>query len=141
VKFGSELDVIQRRESLKAGAIAATVALVFFGLFALGHQWLWHRFSWDWQLLLRAMMAGLSGGLFGITYRYAVRSTPNLQLKLGVVFAFGLVRACGQADVGIVLTNAFLTLTILGSESILLFAIAGTTLDVAMQQGWVKPFD
>jgi hypothetical protein len=141
VKFGSELDAMQRWESFKAGAIAATVVLVFFSLFALGHQWLWHRFSWDWQLLVRAAMAGGSGGLFGITYRYAVRTLSNVQVKLGVVLAFGLVRACGQADVGIVLTNAFLTLTILGSESLLLFAIAGITLDVAMQQGWVKPFE
>ncbi|NER82682.1 MAG: hypothetical protein F6K42_24615, partial [Leptolyngbya sp. SIO1D8] len=43
-------------------------------------------------LLVNVEIAALSGALFALTYRYAVRQDKNLQLKAGVVLAFTLVR-------------------------------------------------
>lgn len=45
-----------------------------------------------------AGVVALSCALFGVTYRYAVRGeSANLQLKAGVVAAFGVVSGSKQA--------------------------------------------
>jgi hypothetical protein len=91
-------------------------------------------------LLIKVAIAFLSGFLFGVTYRYAIRDDQNPQLKAGVVLAFGLVRGLavieGQPDI----TDTFWVWGILVIESLIEFAIAGFTLDWAIQRLWVKPF-
>ena len=91
-------------------------------------------------LLIKVAIAFLSGFLFGVTYRYAIRDDQNPQLKAGVVFAFGLVRGLavieGQPDI----TDTVWVWGILVIESLIEFAIARFTLDWAIQRRWVKPF-
>lgn len=45
-------------------------------------------------------IAFFSGLLFGVTYRYLIRSDKNPQLKAGGVLAFGLVRGLTQIELG-----------------------------------------
>ena len=51
-------------------------------------------------LLVNWAIAALSGSLFALTYRYAIRQDPNPQLKAGVVMAFTLTRGLAQVDAG-----------------------------------------
>lgn len=101
------------------------------------------------QFLLSAAITGFSGLLFGVTYRYIIRSDKNSQLKAGGIMAFGLVRGLAQVDVGLIATNCrdtaccvptFLPFAILGAESIIYFAIAGFLVDLAIKLKWVKAF-
>lgn len=140
----------ERRQSLKAallgGSLAGTAAGLLLGL----HRWqsLGLAGAWGslgtglsgWTFWIGAVIAGISGGLFGLTYRYAVRCDRNPQLKSGVVLAFGLVRGLALVDVASALSQGwpFLAAVI---ESLLMFAIAALGLDLAMQNGWIMPFD
>lgn len=89
---------------------------------------------------LSAGVAGFSGLLFGVTYRYIIRMDTNPQLKSGGVFAFGLVRGLTQIEVGWNVNNILLPMLILAGESILWFAYSAIILDIAMLVGWLKPF-
>lgn len=92
-------------------------------------------------LAVSGAIAWLSGFLFGITYRYVIRTDQNSHLQEGAVLAFGLVRGLGQVDVGLKFQQSLLwPFVVLGVESILLFAIARFTLDWAISNGWVRPF-
>jgi ABC-type uncharacterized transport system permease subunit len=135
-----------RIESLKGamitGATAGLVAaLVFWGrrLTALGFtaaiQSLGLGSAAFW---LGVAIAALCGGLFGITYRYAVRQDHNPQISLGVIMAFSLVR-------GLALVNIAAALSLGGwpflagiGESLALFATAGLVLEGAFRWGWVE---
>lgn len=105
--------------------------------------------------LLAVATAGVASALLGVTYRYAVRQdVTNTQLKAGVVAAFGLVRGLGQAA-GILaaapgsadsVAGLDLSVPALGSaglalgQCMLAAAFAATAVEVAFQQGLVKPF-
>ncbi len=86
-----------------------------------------------------AAIAGLSGGLFGITYRYAVRQDDNAQLKAGVVLAFSLVRGLALVNVAAAVSLRGWPFAVAIAESLLIFAVAAAVLELARQQGWVKP--
>ncbi|WP_013322805.1 hypothetical protein [Gloeothece verrucosa] len=90
--------------------------------------------------LLKVAIAFLSGFLFGITYRYIIRSDENSHLKDGAVLAFGLVRGLAPIEAGSFLLDDFWLLSLLGVESIVCFAITRLILDVALDRQWVKPF-
>lgn len=90
--------------------------------------------------LVSVLAAGITGFLFGVTYRYIVRRDANPQLRTGVVFAFGLVRGLAQMDVGLALSGTLWAVLLLAVESLLVVAIARLSLDWAIAQGWVKPF-
>lgn len=92
------------------------------------------------QLILSAVIAGFSGFLFGVTYRYIIRVDKNSHLKSGAVFAFGLVRGLTQIEFGWSFNNAILPFLILAAESIFWFALAVTFLDLAISLTWLKPF-
>lgn len=51
---------------------------------------------WGLTVLGRGAIAGVWGGLFGITYRYAVRGERDRQLQVGVVLAFGITAALAR---------------------------------------------
>ncbi|MBW4518534.1 MAG: hypothetical protein KME16_02210 [Scytolyngbya sp. HA4215-MV1] len=147
----------ERVESLKAGSLAALLAALFFGVTLMGNplliKWLmpllmgqmagsssgWAAMS-DLQLLTSEAIAGFSGFLFGVTYRYILRQDQNPHLKSGAILAFGLVRGLAQVDRVLVDQQSLLPCAILGLESILLFMVARVGLDTALQQGWIKPF-
>jgi hypothetical protein len=78
--------------------------------------------------------------LFGVTYRYIIRTDVNSHLKSGAVLAFGLVRGFAQVEVGLSLQGTLEALALLATESIVMFAIARLLLDWSLQQGIVKPF-
>ncbi len=140
----------ERIESLKAGTLAAFALLLAFGTIAAGSQLVLAKQFDALTCLLFAptgvklpvswAIAGLSGFLFGVTYRYAIRTDSNPQLKAGAVLAFGLVRGLAQLDVGLNARSDFWPFAVLGFESVLLFAAAGIALDWALARGWVKPF-
>ncbi|MEM9922990.1 MAG: hypothetical protein AAF915_04445 [Cyanobacteria bacterium P01_D01_bin.50] len=151
MKETSNLDLMtERLESLKAAIICAlSFSLVFILASIFNHSLLkdyFHNFynlstiTRNWQWLISTGIAGFSGFLFGITYRYIIRQDENPQLKAGSVFAFGLVRALTQVDMGINFSLSVVPVVLLALESILGFVVAAFTLDSAIKFGWVKPF-
>jgi hypothetical protein len=91
--------------------------------------------------LISCAIAAISGFLFGITYRYIVRSDRNPHLNSGAVAAFSLVRGLAEIDAGLHLQSHnpwWFGLVVL--ESFLLFAIARVALDIAIGRNWVKTF-
>lgn len=140
---------IERIESLKAGILAASSFTLAYGITAIGNSFiLAEQFETlaDLQnatpvtLLVRVAVAGLSGFLFGVTYRYVIRDDENPHLKDGAVLAFGLVRGLATLEERQNLTQAFWVLGVLGIESIVCFLVARFALDWAIHQRWVKPF-
>lgn len=84
-------------------------------------------------------IAALSGSLFGITYRYAVRRDHNFQLKTGVILAFALVRGLALVNVGDALSLQGWPFVTACGDSVLLFGVAGAALEGAMQRQWIRP--
>ncbi len=136
-----------RVESLKAAVVAGTAAGAIAALLLL------HRMPFvSWGAALRSItaglggstfwvstaIAGLSGGLFGITYRYAVRQDPNPQLKAGVVLAFSLVRGLALVNVAAAVSLRGWPFAVVIAESLLIFATAAASLELARQQNWIK---
>lgn len=158
MKDSSSFSAAERLESLKAGAVAAFGVFWGFGAIALVNSLILAQ-RWDFLagLQVRAIdlnfafkgsIALLAGFLFGVTYRYGIRRDTNPQLKSGVVLAFGLVRAFGQLDAGLLFEagkmpalQELLPFVVRSVESVLLFAIAGFFLDWAIGRSWIKPFD
>ena len=136
--------VTERIESVKAGILAAAVfglmdALVIF----LNHSL--RNIAVDWQmwqitsvtdLALRLAIAISSGFLFGVTYRYIIRSDRNNHLQEGAILAFGLVRGLALIE-GTAVTPLWLLLIV---ESVGCFAIASFSLNSAIKFKLIKPF-
>jgi hypothetical protein len=95
----------------------------------------------DYRFLISAAIASFCGFLFGVTYRYIIRTDKNPQLKAGGVMAFGLIRGLTQIEMGFTVTNNVFPFIVLTGESILYFGVAALVLDIALQRGWVKPFN
>lgn len=135
----------ERFESLKAGtisglmmAIAYLGLAIAFSLVGVGAVTL-IPFALGWPSLLSLASAALSGFLFGVTYRYAIRQDQNPQLKAGVVMAFGLVRAIAQVEVGLGLYASPIALALLAIESLILFTIVALVLDWAIAHRAIQP--
>lgn len=94
----------------------------------------------DLTLLVDEMISALSGAVFALTYRYAVRQDNNVQLKAGVVLAFTLVRGLAQVDAETAISQKFWPLVSACSESFLLFGLTALTLIFATQRQWLAPF-
>ncbi len=148
--MNSDMTLVERIESIKAGVVASlAVAIGFAGASLINRLILATRFEplADLQtsadgigFLLSGAIAVIAGVLFGITYRYVIRQDQNSHLKSGVVLAFGLVRGLAQIDVGVMTQGVLLPFVVMALESILLFAIARVVLDRTMSNGWVRPF-
>eukprot|EP00198_Chlamydomonas_reinhardtii_P005656 XP_001694992.1 predicted protein [Chlamydomonas reinhardtii] len=139
----------ERIESVKAATVAATAGLLaelpLITLTAGGDTP-----ALSSALSLLAAMAACF--LFGVTYRYAVRSdSSNRQLRLGVVEAFGLVRASGAADVlqagsagspegPLSLAGAVGPGALYALESLILFGFASVAVEAAFNAGFLKRF-
>lgn len=147
----STIKQAERLESLKAGIIGAVSLWVAFIFTTVVNSLFLARYfvalsslrvdSVTWQWLVRGAIAIVCGLLFGVTYRYAIRSDNNFQLKSGTVLAFGLVRGLTQLDIGLNTPDSVLPSVVMAGESIFWFALAAVILNWAMQQGWVKTFN
>jgi ABC-type transport system involved in cytochrome c biogenesis permease subunit len=139
----------ERVESLKAATLGAFCLMLAYSLIALGNHFvLANRFetlaaleiSTLFNGLVKVGVAGLSGFLFGVTYRYAIREDNNPHLQDGVVLAFGLVRGLAPIEAQPNLTEAFGLIAVWGIESVVCFAIARFALDWAIEHHWIKRF-
>lgn len=135
----------ERIESVKAGILASAVFGMTEGVMVLLNHSLESRWKVEfpfWQinslvdLSLTLAIALVSGFLFGVTYRYIIRSDRNSHLQDGAVLAFGLVRGFALIE-GTSFTLLWLLLVV---ESILNFAIARLSLDYALQVKLIKPY-
>jgi len=139
--------VTERIESVKAGVVGAgafTVAeLIFFlaqslaiNLFPeLGFEAVAIDLTWAIELAIGTV----SGFLFGVTYRYVIRSDRNSHLNDGAVLAFGLVRGLALIEKNLILSE-LLSLGGLVLQSIICFAIARFVLDLAIARKSIEPF-
>lgn len=141
MKTLDKIDLTERIESLKAGLWGGFAVLGTFCLVTIANSTIGGQPEIDaWvPVAIRSAIALLSGFLFGVTYRYAIRNDRNPHLKSGVVFAFGLVRGLAQVDGAIDGTTAPLFVGVWAIESILLFAIAAKLLDWAIDRHWIEP--
>lgn len=123
---------VDRLNSLKAAGLAGFTAALMVAMF-----WLAHPTPLGW--LIPLAIAAVSGSLFGITYRYAVRQDPNPQVKAGVVLAFGLVRGLALSQQAGMFWPAIVWSTMVAcGESLALFAGAAAALEWAHQRGWLS---
>eukprot|EP00240_Pyramimonas_obovata_P006115 CAMPEP_0118927148 /NCGR_PEP_ID=MMETSP1169-20130426/4685_1 /TAXON_ID=36882 /ORGANISM="Pyramimonas obovata, Strain CCMP722" /LENGTH=312 /DNA_ID=CAMNT_0006868853 /DNA_START=40 /DNA_END=978 /DNA_ORIENTATION=- len=126
----------EKIESGKAAAIAAAAGTLASSPFFLSAGDVW------WPAA-GATLA--SCALFGVTYRYAVRSDRgNQQLKTGVVGAFGLARGLAQGQTLVALQGLSMETVLQGAlltgESMMTFAFAFAAMEAAFQSGNLKPF-
>ncbi len=91
-------------------------------------------------LLVNVAIAAVSGALFALTYRYAIRQDQNPQLKAGVVFAFTLVRGLAQVDAGSAIAQNLWPFVSACLESGLLFGTIALLLAWGFRAGWLRPF-
>lgn len=145
----------ERLESLKAGIIGGFSVGCSFLLTTTTNELLLNRYlpilnihqfqlvnlPIQSQFLLSAGIAGFSGFLFGVTYRYVIRADQNSHLKSGAVLAFGLVRGLSQIESGWNFNHSIFPFLVLATESIFWFALARIILDFAIFQGLLKPFN
>ena len=140
----------ERLESLKAAIISGLSFSLVFTVASIFNRFLLKKYfpeldnasiiAANWHWFISFGIAGFSGFLFGVTYRYIIREDDNPQLKSGSVLAFGLVRGLAQVDICLNYSFSVLPLVVIISESILEFAIAAFILDSAIKFAWVKPF-
>lgn len=136
----SSFTAAERLESLKAGAIAAVGIGVTFAV-----VWGIHRLIVKLPSLsliqfgIKTAIALLSGFLFGVTYRYIVRTEQNVQLRIGAVFAFGLIRGLATVEDQLLNLQFGVNIALAIAENIILFAGAAIILNVALQNRWVQP--
>ena len=134
-------DPLERIESVKAGSLGGTATGFGYCLTIAADRFLGTGPTQSLVSLgLETAIAIVCGFLFGVTYRYVIRTDLNDHLNSGAVFAFGLVRGLAQVDVDeFELSQVWMDGLIVG-KSVLLFAIARYLLDRALVAGWVLPF-
>ncbi|QMS87611.1 hypothetical protein HUN01_08475 [Nostoc edaphicum CCNP1411] len=139
----------ERLESLKAGIIGGLSVCFAFAIASLLNTLVLAKYfpalaslqsNVNWYWWVSGAIATFAGLLFGVTYRYIIRSDKNPQLKAGGVLAFGLVRGLTQIELGWNSHSTIWPFVVLAFESVLWFGIAAIALDVAIQLRWVKPF-
>ncbi|QHG19864.1 hypothetical protein [Nostoc sp. ATCC 53789] len=139
----------ERIESLKAGIVGGFSVCFAFVLLSLLNTFVLAKYfpilaslhsDINWHLWVSGAIATFSGLLFGVTYRYIIRSDKNPQLKAGGVLAFGLMRGLTQIELGLNLDITIWSFLVLAAESLLWFAFAAIALDLAIKLRWVKPF-
>jgi hypothetical protein len=134
-------DKVERIESVKAGSLGGIAAGVSYGLIATIEQLIFPAHSQSLiSLGLEAAIAIVTGFLFGVTYRYVIRTDRNDHLNSGAVLAFGLVRGLAQLDVSAFELSQVVMDGFIVGKSILLFSIARYVIDRALEISWVLPF-
>ncbi len=137
----------ERLESIKAAFVSAFAVGGTFAVLTVFNQlvasaipplWVLQMQGLNIQGLGSGVIAILAGCVFGINYRYAVRTDQNPHLGSGVVMAFGSVRGLTQLDVGLMAQGVIWPFIVLALESVFLFAIARLLLDLVFRWGWVQ---
>ncbi|WP_414526630.1 hypothetical protein [Nodularia chucula] len=135
----------ERLESLKAGIVGSICLSITFLISSMVNHLVLTKYfptlvslqiNLNWHWWLSGGIAAISGLLFGVTYRYIIRTDENPQLKSGGVMAFGLVRGLTQIEAA----DAVLPSLVLAGESIIWFAMAAIALDTTIKLGWLKAF-
>lgn len=132
----------ERLESAKAGVVSALIGT----LASLPVSFT--QVNSTSELILPLTITFVSCGLFGVTFRYAIRrDLDNIQLKTGVSAAFGFVKGLGVLSGGPPLelnTGSFLSHAIDAalyvSENLLVFAFASVALDFCFKMRLLSPF-
>jgi hypothetical protein len=133
-------DKVERIESIKAGSLGGLAACISYGLIiTIDHILSTHSQSLI-SLGLETAIAIVTGFLFGVTYRYVIRTDRNDHLNSGAVLAFGLVRGLAQIDLSAFELAQVVMDGVIVGKSILLFAIARYVIDRALAANWVLPF-
>ena len=130
----------ERIESIKAGGVAALAGMSIGAVLVALHPSLLTSNAY----ILRLAVATVSAFLFGVTYRYIVRTDANPHLRSGAVGAFALTRSLGQLEsitpADLTLSDPlFLALPI--AESFGLFMGIRLVLDWGLKQQWFQPFE
>lgn len=135
----------ERLASLKAGAIASATLTIAELSFKIAEVYgfgkittIFNSVALDWIILLG--IAAISGFLFGITYRYIIRNDRNSHLQDGAVLAFGIVRGLALVQGWASLSDDLLFLGWLFGKSLIGFAIARFSLDLAIARKSIEPF-
>ncbi len=134
-------DRLERIESVKAGSLCGITAgigdgsmiaidRIFFG----GHSLPLISLSLEIAIAIAAAF------LFGVTYRYIIRTDDNNHLNSGAVLAFALVRGLAQVDVREFGWMELLMNGVIVGESVLLFTICRYAIDYALSMQWILPF-
>ncbi|MEM9271858.1 MAG: hypothetical protein AAGA80_02680 [Cyanobacteria bacterium P01_F01_bin.143] len=141
--------VAERIESVKAGLVGAIAFTIADMVVILLNNLIFVSWGIGFSLLqVTSQLGGLitigtalvSGFLFGVTYRYIIRSDRNSHLKDGAVMAFGLVRGLAFLEATEIKSGQFWSVGILIAETIICFAIARYCLDFALGRKLIKPF-
>jgi hypothetical protein len=134
-------DTLERIESIKAGSLGGMASGIIYGLTSFIDRFLLHESSQSLLCLsLQVAIAIVCGFLFGVTYRYIIRTDRNDHLNDGAVLAFGLVRGLALVDVHqFDLSQVWMDSLIVG-KSVVMFAIARYAIDYALKANWVLPF-
>jgi hypothetical protein len=134
-------DRVERIESVKAGSLSGIAAGVAYGTIDSLDRWLLGGYSPPLiSLSLELAIAIATGFLFGVTYRYIIRTDRNSHLNSGAVLAFGLVRGLARVDVGGLEPIQLLANGLIVLESVALFVIARAAIDYALSVRWIAPF-
>ncbi len=134
-------DTIERIESVKAGSLGGIAAGISYGLMLTIDRLRLHEHSRAFVSLgLAVSIAIVSGFLFGVTYRYIIRTDRNNHLNSGAVLAFGLVRGLAQVNVDEFDLSQVWMDSLIVAKSVVIFAIARYILDRALVKSWVLPF-
>jgi hypothetical protein len=130
-------DRLERIESIKAGSLGGMATGIVSGVTIAFDLAIFHEsFHSLLSLSLETAIAIVCGFLFGVTYRYIIRTDRNDHLNDGAVLAFGLVRGLAQVDVSeFVLSQVWIDGLIVG-KSVVMFAIARYTIMLSMPIGF-----
>ncbi|MGF1604054.1 MAG: hypothetical protein ACFCU8_18970 [Thermosynechococcaceae cyanobacterium] len=137
----------ERLESVKAACFSTVAVGLTFALLTVFNQLVASAIPSLWVLQMQGVnlqgagsgaIALISGYLFGMNYRYTVRTDLNPHLGSGVVMTFGLIRGLAQLDVGLMAQGVIWPFIVLALESVFLFAIARLVLDLVFRLGWVQ---
>ena len=134
-------DRVERIESVKAGSLSGIATGMTYGAILGLDRPAFSQHSLPLtSLTLEVAIAIIGGFLFGVTYRYIIRTDRNDHLNSGAVLAFGLVRGLAQVNVRDLEISQIWLNSLIVAENILLFTIARYTLDYALSVRWISPF-
>lgn len=133
-------DRIERIESLKAGSLSGITMGIADGAIG-GLDRLVTSLAIPSDSLVVEVALAISGGfLFGVTYRYIIRTDRNAHLNSGAVLAFGLVRGLAQVNIRDWDLTEIGANGLIVAENILLFTLARYAIDYALAARWISPF-
>lgn len=144
--FTTEERVASMKGAIAGGAVAGITSfgllLLRWGLSGHGTLPLSALFSGlgGQTLLINGAIAALSGALFALTYRYAIRQDDNPQLNAGVVLAFTLVRGLAQVDASSAIAQHYWPFLSACGESLAIFGSSAIALHIGFRQRWLARF-